>query len=666
MIALPAEITQPLSDLDRDFTLAFTADGLPGADLAVTGFRLDEAISSLFRAEIALASPDPGLDLTALLDKPARLTVLDRYGPPRHVHGVVALAERGDTGAHHTAYRVLLMPALHRLRFGADCRIFQTKSVPEIVEAMLKDNGVTAYRFALTEQHPAREYCVQYRETHLAFIERLMAEEGIAYHFEHEAGAHTLVLTDATKLAPDAPGAEAIAYNAEPGGTVKGPHVGRFTWREVVAPSDVVQRDHFFRNPVHDFEARAQASALNGLTRKLEMYDYPGRYKADAVGRAFTRYRLEGYRDEASHGEGAGRCARLLPGHRFALTGHPDPALNRRFLVVAASHAGSQPGAVEGDAGDGGAYLTTSFRVIRHDTPYRPDAPGKPRVEGPQMAIVTGPAGEEIHCDAFGRVKVRFPWDRSGRADDTASCWIRVSQGWAGANWGQIAVPRIGQHVIVDFLEGDPDQPIITGRAYNAREPVPYPLPAHKTRMTIKSKTHKGEGFNELQFEDEQGREEVFVHAQRDMRVKVRHDRRKRVDHDQSESIGHDKSIDVGGNHVETIAQNKQLTVALNMNRTVGLTSSEEVGVMKSTVVGVSQTVTVGQDAQVTVGEQHVINVGKEMLINVGETFQLKVGKATLTLTKDGHVTLTGTTLTTDFSEQVKHWGKVIDLNPSR
>ncbi len=334
--------------------------------------------------------------------------------------------------------------------------------------------------------------------------------------------------------------------------------------------------------------------------------------------------------------------------------------------MVAASHAGSQPGAVEGDAGDGGAYLTTSFRVIRHDTPYRPDAPGKPRVEGPQMAIVTGPAGEEIHCDAFGRVKVRFPWDRSGRADDTASCWIRVSQGWAGASWGQIAVPRIGQHVIVDFLEGDPDQPIITGRAYNAREPVPYPLPANKTRMAIKSKTHKGEGFNELRFEDEQGREEVFVHAQRDMRVKVRHDRRKRVDHDQSESIGHDKSIDVGGNHVETIAQNKQLTVALNMNRTVGLTSSEEVGVMKSTVVGVSQTVTVGQDAQVTVGEQHVINVGKEMLINVGETFQLKVGKATLTLTKDGHVTLTGTTLTTDFSEQVKHWGKVIDLNPSR
>ncbi|WP_083743738.1 type VI secretion system Vgr family protein [Methylobacterium radiotolerans] len=655
MIALPAEITQPLSEIDRDFTLAFTADGLPDADLAVTGFRLEEAISTLFQAEIALASPDPGLDLTALLDKPARLTVLDRYGPPRHVHGVLALAERGDTGAHHTRYSVLLMPALHRLRFSADCRIFQTKSVPEIVEAVLKENGVSAFRFALTEQHPAREYCVQYRETHLAFVERLMAEEGIAYHFEHTEGAHTLVLTDATKLALDAPGAEAIEYNAEPGGTVKGPHVSRFTWREVVAPSDVVQRDHFFRNPVHDFEARAQASVLNGLTRKLEMYDYPGRYKADAVGRAFTRYRLEGYRDEASHGEGAGRCARLLPGHRFALSEHPDPALSRRFLVVAASHAGSQPGAVEGDAGDGGAYLTTSFRVIRHDTPYRPDAPAKPRVEGPQMAIVTGPAGEEIHCDAFGRVKVRFPWDRSGKADDTASCWIRVSQGWAGASWGQIALPRVGQHVIVDFLEGDPDQPIITGRAYNAREPVPYPLPANKTRMTIKSKTHKGEGFNELRFEDEQGREEVFVHAQRDMRVKVRHDRRKRVDHDQSESIGHDKAIDVGGNHVETIAQNKQLTVGLNMNRTVGLTSSEEVGVMKNTVVGANQ--------NVIVGALKVEKIGKKYRLEVGEELEIVVGKSRFVMDKEGNITLQGETHTHSASGPIQMNGKTIDLN---
>ncbi len=271
------------------------------------------------------------------------------------------------------------------------------------------------------------------------------------------------------------------------------------------------------------------------------------------------------------------------------------------------------------------------------------------------MAIVTGPAGEEIHCDAFGRVKVRFPWDRSGRADDTASCWIRVSQGWAGASWGQIAVPRIGQHVIVDFLEGDPDQPIITGRAYNAREPVPYPLPANKTRMTIKSKTHKGEGFNELRFEDEQGREEVFVHAQRDMRVKVRHDRRKRVDHDQSESIGHDKSIDVGGNHVETIAQNKQLTVALNMNRTVGLTSSEEVGGMKSTLVGLNQNVTVGLNKAEKIGTKYRLEVGEEL--------EIVVGKARLVMKSDGSITLQGDTHTHTASGPIKMNGKVIDLN---
>lgn len=631
---------QPFGSLDSDLMFTFKSFGAPQAELAVVDFSVEEAASELTQIHVSLASKAGDLDLTKFVDKPGVLSLHDRYAPqPRFFHGVVAMAERGESGAHYTRYALTLLPGLHRLRYGSDCRIFQQKTVPQIVETILKENGVEEFVFRLAEPHEPREYCVQYRETHLDFVERLLAEEGIAYWFDHERDLHRLVMSDATIAAPDAAGGESLDYNGMPGGMSKGMFVRAFTWREQVTPSQVTQRDHFFRHPAHSFESAWAAGEVNGLQRKLEMYHYPGRYKADGIGAAFTKYRLEAYRDEASHGVGSGHCQLLTPGRRFALAEHPDAALNRKFFIVAASHQGVQPSALEADSGEGGTFASTSFRCIRHDTPWRPSARTKPLVEGPQMAIVAGPPGEEIYCDEFGRVKVQFPWDRYGQSDDKSSCWIRVSQNWAGGTWGHIAIPRIRQHVIVDFLEGDPDQPIITGRAYNARETVPYGLPAAKTRMTIKSKTHKGQGFNELRFEDENGVEEFWMHAQKDMNVKVLNDRNKRVDNNQTESVGVDKTIDVGNNHTETIGANQIVNVMQNMSRTIGLISTEQVGMVKNTMVGITQNVT------------------------VGDKFVLTVGKSQLILDKDGNVTLLGTKFNFNASGPVQINGKVIDLN---
>jgi type VI secretion system secreted protein VgrG len=561
---MPALPTLPLWDQTQDLFFEFMSDGAPDVSFVVTDFAIEEQLSRLPSAQISLASRTKGVDLTRLMDKPGRLTIHDRYAPPRHFHGIVVQAERGDAGMRAAPYAVTLMPTLHRLRFGSDCRIFQQKSAPEIIETILKENGVETFVWRLSETHEVREYCVQYRETHFDFVERLLAEEGVCYFFEHERDRHRLILTDATIAAEAALEDGILEHNATPGGDVKGHFVSSFSWRETTAPSDLVQRDHFFKNPAHSYEATERATEVNGLTRKLEIYHYPGRYKSDSVGAAFTRRRLESYRDEASHGLGSGRFQGLSAGRRFQLVSPDEPALSRPYLLVATSFEGVQSGGMEEDAGEGegeGTFLRCSFRCIRHDTPWRPAPCPKPLVEGPQMAIVTGPPGEEIYCDKFGRVKVQFPWDRYGQNDDKSSCWIRVSQNWAGGTWGHIAIPRIRQHVVVDFLEGDPDQPIITGRAYNARETVPYDLPDHKTRMVLRSNSHKSTGFNELTFEDRTGEENLFVNASKDKTVRVRNNHTERVDANQVSSVGSNQAIEVGGHQKTEVAGSMNVTV---------------------------------------------------------------------------------------------------------
>ncbi|WP_319927724.1 type VI secretion system tip protein VgrG [Xenorhabdus littoralis] len=499
------------------FTL--TAGGLPPQTFVVTDFTLTEGFSQPFSLSVGLASADPAIDFPAVLDRSATLTILQEGVEQRSITGMVARFEQGNTGLHQTTYQMTVRPDLWRTTLRQNSRIFQQQDISTIVTTLLKEHGIRDVVFSLRHSHPEREFCVQYQESDFAFLQRLTAEEGIFYFFECGNGRNTLVFADDAGSVP--PGI-VIPYQPGEGSTVGDPSVGSLTCSAQVRPAQVELKDYTFKNPAWAAEFRAQMKEETLQEMYYEHYDYPGRFKDEVHGEAFTRYRLEALRNDAVTGQGSGNAIAVQPGRLFTLTNHPRPDLNQPWQVVSASHAGSQPQARETASGDSGTTLHSHFSFIRHNQHWRPAPLPKPIVDGPQIAKVVGPAGEEIFCDPYGRIRLQFPWDRYGNSDDHSSCWIRVTQPWAGQGWGMLAIPRIGQEVVVDFLHGDPDQPIVTGRTYHASNIPPGALPGSKTQMAFRSKTHKGEGYNELLFEDSKGSERLSLHAQKDMHTTVK------------------------------------------------------------------------------------------------------------------------------------------------
>ncbi|KZK95256.1 Phage-related baseplate assembly protein [Pseudovibrio sp. W74] len=638
---------------EQDLAFTFAAPAQPNAELLVTGFSATERLNGLTQIQIELASPDNALDLHSLLDTPATLTIHHKYEGLRHLSGVVAEIARGNEGHHRTSYSLTLLPSLHRLAHGSDCRIFQKKSVPEIVKILLKEHGVEDVKWDLTEPHEAREYCVQYRESHLSFLDRITAEEGIWYYFTYGAnGQHTLQFIDNPQIVSQLPDQPKLEYNAMAGGAVKGVYCNSFVLREQLRATSFMQRDYSFKNPPYNQQHAHQRGEDNGSAGDYALYEYPGRYKADGVGKPFTKHRLEAARVEATTGHGATNAIHLMAGHQFALNDHPNSDYNIKYHLLTVSHQGSQPQAVAEEAGSGTTTYSAGFEVMPARLPYRPKLLKKPLVDGPQIAHVTGPEGEEIYCDEHGRVKVWFPWDRHGQKNDTSSCWIRVSSNWAGASWGHIAIPRIGHEVIVDFLEGDPDQPIITGRTYHNNNRTPNKLPDFKTRMVLKSDSHKATGSNELRFEDEGGQEEVWFHAQKfhngvvenNETWKVGANRHKRIEGSQSESIGGSKDIEVGGDHREQVKGSEHTQIDGSALRLVKISDFLKVVGDKVTHVVRNAITLVDENWRLEAkgkqhfesGTTHYINAGDAVVIQAGASISLNVGGNFVKIDKGG------------------------------
>lgn len=633
----------PLLNQKHDLAFSFHCPVVPDGLFVVTAFTGSEGIFSLTEIEVELASKDPDIDLHALIDEKACLTIHHKYDGVRHFSGVVSSAARADEGHHYTAYRLTILPPLHRLRYGSDARIFQQVSVPDIIKTLLAEHDVTDVTWNLAGTHEPREYCVQYRETYLDFIERLAAEEGIWYYFTHgPKGEHFLHFIDDLAAVPAIAACESMEYNANSGASVRGPACTQFSMKEQVRSTGYTQRDYTFKKPAYNQEHKHAAQEVNGVAGKYEMYDYPGRYKASVCGKPFTSNRMEAARVDATTAQGRADTIHLCAGHKLLLSDHPKAAYNDKYLIRRVSHTGFQPGALEQDSGDGGTSYTASFKVQPYRLPYRPARRAKPMVDGPQMAHVTGPAGEEIYCDEYGRVKVQFPWDRYGKKDEHSSCWIRVSQNWAGGSWGHMAIPRIGQEVIVEYLEGDPDQPIITGRTYHEVNKVPNELPKFKTRMVLKSDTHKGSGFNELRFEDEAGQEEVWFHAQKYHNVVVGDDqthhlkanRHKLVDANQSEDIGGSKDIQVAAAHRESIGATMNLSVGAARKSKIGSSDHTTVASDATELIGGNWTRKVKRNIR-TESEAHqqfkapgtiTIDAGDQLVLKAGTVITLNVG----------------------------------------
>ncbi|MBW0147846.1 type VI secretion system Vgr family protein [Marinobacter arenosus] len=595
--------------------LQFTArvGELPPDLFAVVGFVLTEGLSERFHGHVQLASTDPSLCARDLLEQSVDLVVWQDSQPLRRFTGVISEFTRGETGHRRTRYEVIIQPPLWRLGLMQNSRIFQTQGPDAIVRTLLEERGLVNSVFDLKRPPAEREYCVQHRETDLAFVERLAAEEGWHYRYQHGSvdGSEqpALILADHHG---DAPRLEAVGYNRNAGGSTRQPAVFRFRYEERVRAASVVMKDYTFRNPA--YALMHEQGALTPHHRDdYQHFDYPGRFKADASGRPFTEARLEALRNDASTGQGESNRPDFTAGARVALSDHDNAELNRDWLLTTVTHQGRQPQALEEEGGTDPTTYHNAFRVIPADRTWRPRCEHRPLMDGPQVAQVTGPEGEEIHCDEHGRVKVRFPWDRYARNDEHASAWLRVSQGWAGGQYGFMALPRVGHEVIVSFLDGDPDQPIITGRTHHATNKPPCSLPAHKTRTTLKTQTHKGEGSNELRFEDEAGQEQVFVHAQRDLDLLIQNNRTDVIRNNSHLTIQNNGFAHLRGNDHQTVEGDKRERTGADRSFSVSGTLH-----LKAGTAWLSDS---GTELHIKAGQKAVIEAGAEITLKAGGSF---------------------------------------------
>lgn len=543
---------------------------------SVYEFEAREALSDVFSLTITAFSHRSSIGASEFLEQEAELRVYLDGELLRQFRGVVAEFGRGSAGHRRTCYYLTIRSPLWRLGLGRNSRISQHQTPEQIIRTLLEERGVSGARFSLLRTPEEREYCVQYRESDLAFIQRLAAEEGWHYRAEHGSDGTELILSDHHREALALPPA---LYNVTAGGSSRQPCVFAFDTLDRVSVAGVAMKDYTFTNPAYGLDHTEVASDLSKQRPDYEHFDYPGRYKQDASGAPFTKARLEALRSNACTANGKSNRPDFTAGGRFGLEGHFDDAVNADWLLTSVVHRGVQPQALEEEAGPAPTTYTNEFSAVPATVNWCPANDNcRPVMDGPQIARVTGPEGEEIYCDRYGRVKVLFPWDRYSQDNEHSSAWLRVSQGWAGGQYGVVALPRVGHEVIVSFLDGDPDQPIITGRTYHATNMPPYSLPTNRTKTVLRTQTHQGGGYNELSFEDEKDKQLVYLRAQKDHELEiynnqtysVGNDREKHIGNDQRLNVTRDEQTDIGRDQKTTIGQDQTLEVARDRFTNIG------------------------------------------------------------------------------------------------
>ena len=525
-----------------------------------------EALGRPFLYEVDLLSHDVNIDLSALLGQPASVALERNDGTVREFTGIVTNFALVGRHGKFVRYRAELRPWLWLLGNRVNSRIFQNQKVPDVVMGMFREHGWTDFQPLLSGEYRNWEYLVQYRESDLNFVSRLMEQEGIYYYFKHADGKHTLVLADSYTAHETSVGNEQLQYfpplererrDVE--------HVDGWLTSRRIRSGSYSLVDYNFKRP--SSLVTSQRSAPNDHAQaSAERFDYPGGFYEPSEAMEQARLRLEEHQADHEVAEGTATARGLLAGSLFTLVDFPRDDQNKEYLVTEAIHELRTSEYESGQMADVEADYRLRFVAIDAKRPYRaPRLTPKPIVEGPQPAVVVGQAGQEIWTDEYGRVRVQFFWDREGKRDESSSCFVRVAQIWAGSGWGGMHLPRIGHEVIVDFLEGDPDRPIIVGRVYNADNMPPYELPANQTQSGIKSRSSVGGGpdnFNELRFEDKKGQEEVYLQAEKDHNVHVKNNQSHNVIKNRSASVGGDDSVSVSGNRSVSVTGNLSVTVS--------------------------------------------------------------------------------------------------------
>lgn len=676
---------------------AYTQDNRPlrvttaiGKDkLLLTSFSGHEEISRLFQFDLQLAGEiGTTVDFSALLGKPVVVAadVIGGEVGTRYFHGIISQFSQGRRDNEFTYYRAEMRPMFWLLTRITQSRIFQQMTVPDILKKVLTGLPV---KYEIQGTFEKRDYCVQYRESDFDFASRLMEEEGIYYYFKHTKDATEMVVANTPQSHSDVPFQKTIRYDEVSGGVRDQVNILSWEKTQEIRSGKTVLWDHCFELPHKHLDAEKviQDSATVGtvahklklaVAEKLELYDFPGGYaqrfdgiapgggdRAADIGKIHqdnartVNLRMQEEAAQTLSIISTSDAPQITAGHKFTLDRHFDA--NGDYLITRVSHTASL--GLSFRAGDGAYSYSNEFRCMPMELPYRPvRLTERPTVAGSQTAVVVGPAGEEIFTDKYGRVKVQFHWDRAGKNDAGSSCWIRVATIWAGQKWGVIHIPRIGQEVVVDFIEGDPDQPIIVGSVYNADMMPPWELPANKTQSGIQSRSSMGASpanHNQIRFEDKKGSEQLHIHAEKNQDIEVEndethwvgHDRTKTIDHDETVHVKHDRTetvdnnetITIGVDRTETVKNNESITVVKNQTISIGINRTETVGANESITIGANRTRLVGAAEVVTVGAAQAITVGAARAVTVGGAQAITIGAGQNTIVaKDDSSTIGG------------------------
>ena len=640
-----------MSEITQDGRLIAITSPLGKDELLLYSFEGVEHVSDLFNFQIEVLSKNHSIKPEDLIGKTVTLTIQDKQ--KRSFHGYVSRLSFGEIKPGNLRqYRLQMVPWLWFLSKTHNHRVFQEKTTKDIVSQVFNDLGFNDFEFKLSGSTNTREYCVQHNESDLNFVSRLLEEDGIAYYFEQKDGSHVLHLVDAANAYKSCPQTD-------------------FTYSKDQALNELItgwEHVHEFRKgkwSVNDYDfqmpTKSQIQTTDSTSKfanakNYEHYEYTATYDIPGI-KQISKQRIEAEEVPMNAVEGRSACSSFYAGGKFKMEKHVFAEEQASYIITSIKHRAFDHSYVVSDRKS--SEYTNEFRCIPDTVHFRPPlVHQKPRVYGPQSATVVGPSGEEIYTDQDGRIKVQFHWDREGKKDENSSCYLRVMQPWAGASWGTSFIPRIGMEVVVEFFNGDPDRPIVTGSLYNGDNKPPY---TSKTQSGIKTRSTKGgssSNFNELRFDDKKGQEEIYLQAEKDLNAVIENNesrdvgndrslsvgnnesssigknRDKSVGESQSESIGKNKSIDVGENHTETIGKNKSLDVGGN--------HTENIGGNMSLSIGDELQESIGKDMTVDVGKAYLINVGKNLGIVAADQIVLKTGKASITMKKNGDIIIKG------------------------
>jgi type VI secretion system secreted protein VgrG len=629
---------------------------LPDDMLLLAGFSGHEAISRLFSFHLDLLTEHGPIPFAEIIGKTVTISITQSDNSKRYINGMVSRFAQSGADARFMHYQMEVVPWTWALTRYSDCKIFHKKTVVEIIQQVFSDRGFMDFQISLSGTYSLLEYTVQYRETDFNFISRLMEQYGIFYFFQHEMGKHTMVIADSSSVYQSCPGNKSAGYNLAAGGLDADDVVNSWNVEQELRSGMYTLTDYNFITPSANLAASENTIYSVGGNSGFELFDYPGDYTNRSDGTAIAKLRMQ--EEEADHliAHGSGVCRGFATGYKFVLTDHPQESMYDTYVLTEIQHVASVAGNYTTGEGSGDFY-SNHFTCIQASVQFRAARlTPKPFVQGPQTAVVvgknqdqnqnisdadSGSDGEEIWVDKYGRVIVLFPWDRKG----ACSCWVRVSQNWAGEGWGSITIPRVGQEVIVSFLEGDPDRPIVTGRVYNATQTVPYPLPANQTRSTFMTRSSEGGSastYNELRFEDKAGAEQVFLRGQLDYDTNILHDSREAIGNNlsltvaknQMESVGGDLSSQVTGNVMETVGGDSNSNITGNLNLKTGQAISVNAG---TNLIESS-----GQAFSHSAGTSIDLKGGSTVTIEAGVTLTLKAGSNFVMIDPSG-VTIVGT-----------------------